>query len=97
MLNLFQRQEVTERTMTLHYQITVKEYLEDSWSTHFDGLAISHAVDGATTPAGMVRDQTALHGLIARVRDLGLTLVAVAQTPTDEFMQPTPLPGETTS
>jgi hypothetical protein len=66
--------------MVLHYQITVKEYLEDSWSTWFDGLAISHAADGATTLAGPVRDQSALYGLIDKARDLGLTLVAVRRS-----------------
>jgi hypothetical protein len=96
MLSLLILQEAAERTMTLHYQITVKEYLEDSWSAHFDGLAITHAADGATTLAGAVRDQTALHGLIARVRDLGLTLVAVAPAPTDEMTPSTTLQGATT-
>ena len=43
--------------MNLHYQITVKEYLEDSWAAWFDGLTISHTADGATTLAGPVRDQ----------------------------------------
>ena len=66
--------------MVLHYQITVKEYLEDSWSEWFDGLTISHAADGTTTLAGLVRDQSALYGLIDRARDLGLTLVAVGQS-----------------
>jgi hypothetical protein len=66
--------------MVLHYQITVKEYLEDSWSTWFDGLTISHAADGATTLAGPVRDQSALYGLIDKARDLGLTLVAVGHS-----------------
>ena len=47
--------------MTLHYQITVKEYLEDSWSGWFDGLTISHAPDGATLRTRAVRDQTALY------------------------------------
>jgi len=64
--------------MALHYQIIVKEYLEDSWSVSFDSLTITHAQNGATTLAGAVRDQTALYGLIAKIRDLGLTLVAVA-------------------
>jgi hypothetical protein len=64
--------------MTFHYQITIKEYLEDSWSAWFDGLTITHAPDGTTTLAGVVRDQTALYGLMAKLRDLGLTLVAVA-------------------
>jgi hypothetical protein len=83
--------------MTLHYQITVKEYLEDSWSAHFDGLVISHATDGATTLAGAVRDQTALHGLLAQVRDLGLTLIAVTQGSAAAAIPPTTLPGETRS
>jgi hypothetical protein len=64
--------------MTYHYQITVKEYLEDSWSAWFDGLTITHAADGTTTLAGALRDQTALYGLLAKLRDLGLTLVAIA-------------------
>ena len=63
--------------MALYYHITVKENLEDSWATWFDGLAISHAPDGTTTLAGSVRDQTALYGLIDKARDLGLTLVSV--------------------
>ncbi len=66
--------------MALHYQITVKEYLEDSWSTWFDGLTITHAADGTTTLAGAVRDQAALYGLIDKARDLGLTLVAVGRS-----------------
>ena len=66
--------------MVLHYQITIKEYLEDSWSTWFDGLTISHAADGTTTLAGSVRDQSALYGLIDKARDLGLTLVSVGRS-----------------
>jgi hypothetical protein len=63
--------------MALHYQITLKEYLEESWSASFDSLLITHTPNGATILAGAVRDQTALYGLIARIRDLGLTLLAV--------------------
>jgi hypothetical protein len=63
--------------MTLHYQITVKERLEDSWSAWFDGLTITAGPDGTTLLAGAVRDQTALYGLLAKLRDLGLTLLAV--------------------
>jgi hypothetical protein len=66
--------------LLLHYQITVKEYLDDSWSTWFDGLTITHAADGTTTLAGPVRDQSALYGLIDKARDLGLTLVAVGRS-----------------
>jgi hypothetical protein len=78
MLNLSMNRHSPEQTMTIHYQITVMEYLEDSWSTWFDGLTITHDPDGATTLAGAIRDQTALYGLIAKLRDLGLTLVAVS-------------------
>jgi hypothetical protein len=77
MLSLSMIQDRAERTMALHYQITVNEHLDDSWSTWFDGLTITHATDGATTLAGMVRDQSALYGLIDKARDLGLTLIAV--------------------
>jgi hypothetical protein len=78
MLSLLMIQDTAERTMTLHYRITVKEYLEESWSDWFDSLTITHAEDGVTTLAGAVRDQTALYGLIAKLRDLGLTLVDIS-------------------
>ncbi len=63
--------------MATHYRITVEGALDDSWSAWFDGLVIAHDAHGDTTLAGAVRDQAALHGLLARVRDLGLTLLAV--------------------
>lgn len=67
--------------MPSYYQITVKERLDDSWSAWFDGLTVAPGPDGTTTLAGAVRDQTALYGLIAKVRDLGLTLMAVTPDP----------------
>jgi hypothetical protein len=77
MMNLLRIRHRGEQTMALHYQITVKEYLEDSWAAWFDGLTLTHGADGATTLAGPVRDQTALYGLLDKARDLGLTLLAV--------------------
>lgn len=75
--------------MALHYQITVKEYLEDSWSASFDSLTITHTPNGSTTLAGAVRDQTALYGLIAKIRDLGLTLVSIEPSlPTSQATLP---------
>jgi len=65
----------------MNYHITVKEYLEDSWSAWFDGLTITHSADGTTILAGAVRDQTGLHGLLGKLRDLGLTLVAITPDP----------------
>ena len=69
--------------MPLHYRITVKGALDDSWSAWFDGLTIAQDANGNTTLEGAVRDQTALHGLLASVRDLGLTLIAVERRPTE--------------
>lgn len=67
--------------MTQHYEITVKEQLDDSWSDWFGDLTITPAPGGGTLLAGVVRDQTALHGLLAKIRDLGLTLVTVTSDP----------------
>ena len=66
--------------MVLYYQITVKEYLDDSWSSWFDELTITHGADGESTLSGPVRDQSALYGLIDKARDLGLTLIAVGRS-----------------
>jgi hypothetical protein len=69
----------TEKTMPLHYQIKVKGVLDDTWSDWFDGLTITHDAAGNTLLEGAVRDQTALYGLLAKARDLQLTLIAVEQ------------------
>ncbi len=68
--------------MPLHDQITVKGALDDDWSAWFDGLTITHDTAGDTLLEGAIRDQTALYGLIAKARDLGLTLIAVEQRTT---------------
>ncbi len=64
------------------YEIRVQGHLDDRWSTWFDGLALVHADDGSTLIRGEVADQAALHGLIQKVRDLGLTLLSVTHTRT---------------
>jgi hypothetical protein len=58
------------------YQIRVKEVLDEKWSDWFDGLTIAPQ-DDETLLTGPVRDQAALHGLLAKVRDLGLPLLSV--------------------
>jgi hypothetical protein len=58
------------------YQIRVKGILDECWSDWFDGLTITPQ-DDETLLTGPVRDQAALHGLLARVRDLGLPLLSV--------------------
>lgn len=59
------------------YQIRVDGHLDDRWVAWFDGLDLTHEGDGTTTLRGPVVDQTALHGLLQRIRDLGLPLVSV--------------------
>ncbi len=59
------------------YEIRVKGHLDPEWADWFDGLTITHGPDGESVLSGPVRDQAALHGVLMRIRDLGLTLVAV--------------------
>ena len=63
------------------YRITVRGVLSPDWTEWFDGLAVSSDGAGATTLTGPVIDQAALHGLLAKVRDLGLPLLAVECAP----------------
>ena len=75
------------------YRITIEGTLDGSWSAWFDGLALAQDADGNTTLDGAVRDQAALHGLLARVRDLGLTLLAVERGATTSATDPAGPPG----
>jgi hypothetical protein len=61
------------------YQIQVRGTLDPRWSAWFDQLAITHDGEGNTLLAGLISDQAALYGLINRLRDLGMTLLAVAR------------------
>ena len=60
------------------YQIKVKGSLDETWSDWFGALTIARQKD-ETLLIGQVRDQAALHGLLARIRDLGLPLLLVEQ------------------
>jgi hypothetical protein len=64
------------------YQIVVTGLLDEQWSDWFCGLAIVPQPNGDTLLTGPVRDQAALHGLLAKVRDLGLPLVLVERKET---------------
>jgi hypothetical protein len=59
------------------YRIHVRGQLDDHWSDWLEGLAIQRQADGTTLLVGPVVDQAALYGVIARIRDLGLPLLAV--------------------
>jgi hypothetical protein len=60
-----------------YYEIRVRGYLAPSRSETFDDMQITLTPDGETTLSGAVADQAALHGLLARIRDLNLTLISV--------------------
>ena len=59
------------------YQIRIKGHLGRQWTDWFDGLAITLDDNGDTLLTGSVTDQAALHGLLRKVRDLGMPLVSV--------------------
>jgi hypothetical protein len=63
------------------YRIRVAGRLDARWSSWFDGFQIRADQDGSTSLTGAVADQAALHGLLTRVRDLGLELISVAREP----------------
>jgi hypothetical protein len=77
------------------YDIRLRGHLENRWAAWFDGLGITHEPDGTTVISGPVVDQAALHGLLQKVRDLGLPLVSLVHVSADQAQQPptdVPLP-----
>jgi hypothetical protein len=59
------------------YEIRVRGLLDESWSNWLDGLTIEPYAHGETLLSGPIRDQAALHGLLHKIRDLGLPLLCV--------------------
>ena len=72
----FDKQEV--------YQIRVKGILDSKWSDWFDGFTIIPQASGETLLTGPVADQAALHGLLNKIRDIGLPLLSVKRADTEE-------------
>ncbi len=64
------------------YQIVVKGHLDTEWSDWFDGLTITLVDSGETILSGPIVDQTALHGLLMKIRDLGLPLLSLTRIET---------------
>lgn len=66
--------------MTIYpiYQIRIAGFLDTTWSEWFDGLTINHMDDDTTILAGPLPDQAALHGVLNKIRDLGLILLSVS-------------------
>jgi hypothetical protein len=59
------------------YRIRIQGHLGQRWASWFDGMTITHEAGGTTLLEGQVADQAALHGVLQRIRDTGLTLISV--------------------
>ena len=59
------------------YEIRLRGHLDSRWAAWFDGLSLTNSSDGTTIICGPVADQAALHGLLTKIRDLGLPLLEV--------------------
>jgi hypothetical protein len=66
------------------YQIRIQGHLGREWTDWFGGLTITLEEDGETLLTGPVADQAALHGLLRKVRDLGVPLISVSQVQSGE-------------
>ena len=64
---------------SLQYEIRVKGHLDARWAAWLGGLSLNNDEDGTTVIRGPVVDQAALHGLLQKLRDMGVTLVSVTQ------------------
>jgi hypothetical protein len=76
--------EKRSQRMPARYQLRVEGHLDSHWAAWFDDLTLTHEDDATTTLRGLVSDQAALHGLLAKVRDLGIALISVAVVDTPD-------------
>ncbi len=67
----------TDRDQPWRCELRIKGHLDDRWADWFEGLSFTHESDGTTILAGPVVDQAALHGLLRKVRDVGMPLISV--------------------
>lgn len=71
-----------------YYEIRLQGHLDGRWASWFDGMSVEAGPGGTTVLRGPVADQAALHGLLARLRDLGLPLISVVPSAADGREQP---------
>lgn len=71
-------QPAADHAPVQQYQIRVGGLLGSRWAAWFDGLTLTHEDDGTTVISGPVVDQAALHGVLQKLRDIGITLLSVS-------------------
>lgn len=76
------------------YEIRLAGRLAPRWTAWFDGLSITAAEEGTTVLRGPVVDQAALHGLLQKLRDVGIPLISLTQIPTREPTEPPARPTQ---
>jgi hypothetical protein len=69
--------ESPNRQMPASYQLRIAGHLDQHWSAWFGDLDLAHELDGTTSLTGAIADQAALHGLLTKIRDLGVTLISL--------------------
>ena len=81
-----------KRQLPATYQLRVDGHLDQHWSPWFGDLTLTQESDGTTSLTGVISDQAELHGLLTKIRDLGVTLISVAlvDPPTRADLQPEP-------
>lgn len=67
----------SKKTETKVYEIVVEKQLDADWGEWFDGFMVKPQPDGATMICGPVADQSALHGILERIRDLNLEIISI--------------------
>jgi hypothetical protein len=73
--------QVASYVRRVQYEIRIAGRLGGRWAAWFDGLAITTDGDGTTVLRGSIVDQAALHGLLQKLRDLGIPLISLTQVP----------------
>ena len=71
--------------METEYHIRLKGHLADHWSAWFDNMTICNQANGEAVLRGRLPDQAALHGVLIKIRDLGLPLLAITTVAADEM------------
>ena len=66
------------------YQIRLKGHLSSQWAVHFEGFVLTNSENGEALLTGVIADQAALHGVLAKIRDLGLPLLSVNRVASEQ-------------